>query len=324
ELVKTRPQPRVVAAASVAPELLDDAFDTVHLPPLGFREFCRVRGVPELGAPPLDLFGPQLPLEADEADDHLFSRVLDPVLADYLVRGGFPEAVFEPDLAAGHQLVRESVVQRAVYQDLPAVVGVLKLADLERVLLAALLQGGAPIHVEAFADAVELDSKTVGRYLDHLSRAFLLTSLKNFAASTDRSRARFFPIDPAIPNALFERGAGVLAKPEERQSLLTGTVVAHVQNAARERGLDVAYFREGDLACDLVLVSPEGAVPVLIVDREEVGEEDAALAERIMKKMQARSAFLLTRSGPRRRAPVTFIETIYHLPAAYFLYALNP
>ena len=54
------------------------------------------------------------------------------------------ETVLEPDHAVGHQLVREGVVARAVYQDLPAVAHVLKLADLERVLLAALLQGGSP------------------------------------------------------------------------------------------------------------------------------------------------------------------------------------
>jgi hypothetical protein len=146
--------------------------------------------------------------------------------------------------------------------------------------------------------------------------------VKNFAAATDRSRARVHPIDQALPNALLERGAAVLARPEERRSLLAGTVVAHVQHAARARGFDVAYFKEGDLECDLVLVSPAGAVPVLIVDKEEVGEEDAAYAERVMKRTQATSAFLLSRAAPRRRAPLTFFETIYHVPAAYFLYAV--
>jgi len=323
ELVKTRPRPRIVASASVAPGIVDEAFDTVELPPLKFREFCALRGVPELDAPPLDLLDPELPDDADPADDYLFQRVLDPVLADYLVRGGFPEAVYEPDLAQSHVSVRENVVARAVYQDLPLVVGVLKLAELERVLLAVLLQQGAPLQVESFADALELDRQTVGRYLDHLARAFLLSSLKNFAAMTDRSRARFFPVDPAVPNALFERGAGVLARPDERRGLLVGTLVAHVLGASRDRGFDVAYYREGELEADVVLVSPEGCVPVVYVDKEEAGEEEAAWVERLMKRTEARRAFLLSRGGPRRRAPITFFETVYHLPAAYFLYALQ-
>ncbi len=125
--------------------------------------------------------------------------MLDPVLADYLVRGGFPEAAFEPDLAVAHQIVRDGVVACAVYQDLPGVVGVAKVAELERVLLATQLHGVAPLHVESFADAVELDRQTVGRYLEHLSRAFLITTLKNYAASTDRSRPRVVPTDPALP-----------------------------------------------------------------------------------------------------------------------------
>ncbi|MGH7163694.1 MAG: ATP-binding protein, partial [Planctomycetota bacterium] len=289
ELVKTRPQPRIVAASAMRPELQDSSFDVVVLPTLRFREFCDLRGIPGLGAPPLDLLDPRLPAAVDPADDYLFDRILDPALADYLVRGGFPASVREPELPASQREIRDEVVARAVYQDLPNVVGVLKLADVERVLLAALLARGRPLTVEAFADTLALDRQTVGRYLEHLQRAFLVTSLKNFAASTDRSRPRFFPVDPGLPNALLERGAAVLAQPAERGSLLSGAVVAHVEDVARERGFDIAYFRDGDAEADVVLVSPEGVVPVLIVDREEVGEADAVSAERIMKKLQAKT-----------------------------------
>jgi predicted AAA+ superfamily ATPase len=323
ELVKTRPYPRLLAAAAVAPALEDPCFDVVHLPTFSFREFCDLRSIPDLGVPTLDPLEPRLPEASDAADDRLFGRVLEPLLADYLVRGGFPETALEPDLAVGQEVVREDVVARAVYQDLPAVVGVLKLADLERVLLAALLQGGSPVILEELCDALELDRATLHRYFDHLQRAFLLTSLKNFAAATDRSRARLHATDPALANALSERGAAVLARAPERRSLLAGAVVAHIQRVARERGLDVAYYREGDLEAEALLITPEGALPIVLCDQDEAGDEEAAAVERIMRRVQARAAFLLSRGGPRRKAPLTFFETIYHLPAAYFLYALG-
>jgi predicted AAA+ superfamily ATPase len=322
ELVKTRPHPRFVGAASVSPGVADPvAFDTVHLGPLSFREFCALKGLPDLGAPPLDLGDPRLPDRTDPREDFLFHRVLDPMLADYLVRGGFFETALAPDPAQAHELVRQEVVARAVYQDLPAVVNVDKVGELERVLLAALLQGGLVVR-EALADVLEIDPSTVSRYLDLLARAFLLLELRNFAGVVDRSRVRLFPVDPALPNALFERGAAVLARPEERRSLLAGALVAHLQRAARERGFDLAYFREGDLEADAVLVGPEGAIPVLLVDREEAGEEEAAQAAKVLKRTQASNAFVLSRAGPRVRAPVTFFESVYHLPASYFLYAL--
>ncbi len=320
ELVRTRPRPRFLAASSVAPALEDPAFETHTLRPLSFREFCDWRGVPGLDATPLDLESPTIP-ERNDADDHLYQRVLDPLLADYLVRGGFPECLVETE--DGQHALRENVVARAIYRDLPAVVGVQRVADVERVFLAALLLGGEPLHVEAFADAVELDRQTVGRYLDHLERVRLLTSLKNFAASTDRSRARVYPTDPGLVNALFERGIGVLADAVERRRLLLGAVVGQVAHSARERGLDVAYYREGDLEAEVVIVSPDGAVPVVVFDHDDIGDEEVAHVERLMKRTQARRAFLLSRGGPRRREAVTFFETIFHLPAAYFLYALE-
>ena len=99
-------------------------------------------------------------------------------------------------------------------------------------------------------------------------------------------------------------------------------MVSHVQQFARPRGFDVAYFRDGDLEADVVLVTPEGVVPIVVVDREEVDEEDAARIQRLMKRMQSPTAFLLSRARPRRKAPISFFESVYHLPAAYFLYSL--
>jgi predicted AAA+ superfamily ATPase len=323
EVVETRPRPRIVAAAAVAPGAEETAYDRVYLPPLTFREFSELRGVADLGAPPLDLFQPELPAGSQPEEDYLFDRILDPLLADYLVRGGFPAPAFEPDLAVGLQSVRDDVVARAIYQDLPGVVGVVKIGDLERVLLATQLHGVGPLTVEAFADALELAPQTVGRFLDHLARAFLVTTLKNFAAVTDRSRARVFPTDPSLPNALLERGVDVMGRTEERRALLVSTIVSHVELVARERGFDTAYFREGDLEAEIVAVRPEGVVPIVVVDREDVDEQDAARAERVMKRLQASSCLLLSRARPRRRKSVSFFESVYHLPAAYFLYALR-
>ncbi len=309
ELVKTRPRPRILAASAVAPATAEAEYDTVALPPLRFREYCDLRGLPDLGAPPLEILEPRLPKESRPEEDYLFDRVLDPMLADYLVRGGFPEAVFEPDLAAAQQALREGVVARAVYQDLPAVVGVLKLADLERVLLATLMHGTGPLVVEALSDEVGLDRATVARYLDHLERAQLLTGLRG-----DRPRGRYFPQDPAVPNALLGRGAEVLARPEARDHLLAGVVCSHLVSHCAERGMSIHSFREGELEGDFVVAGPQGTRLVLL---GEVAEP-----ERLLQRTQADAAFLLYGSRSRRLEALSFFESLLHLPAAYFLYAL--
>ncbi|MHC4954411.1 MAG: ATP-binding protein [Planctomycetota bacterium] len=322
ELIDTRPQARFVAASAVADGQHDPSYDHVRVPPLRFREQCALRGLPELGAPPLDPVALELPRDPDSADDYLFDRVLEPLLADYLVRGGFPEAALPSDPAEGRAQVREEVVARAIYEDLPAVVHVMTQADLERVFLAVLMHGSAPLPVESFSDALGLTSQTLGRYLDHLDRCFLLNTLRNFAASTERSRPRLFPTDPALPNAFLDRGAEVLAQPVARRDLLLGAIVAHVSLYAQERGFDLAYFKDGDLEADIVLVTPEGALPILLFDREEVGEEEVARVDRLMKRMSVQRAIVLSRARPRRREAITFFESVDHLPASYFLYAL--
>ena len=323
ELIATRPQAHFVASSSVAPGEPSADYDTVRVPPFRFREVCGLRGLPDLGAPPLDPVDLALPDESDPADDYLFHRVLEPLLADYLVRGGFPDAVLPSDPGAGRAAVRQEVVARAIYQDLPSVVSVMTQADLERVLLATLLHGSDPIHVEAFSDSLGLDSKTLGRYHGHLERAFLITELRNFAASTERSRPRVYPTDPALANAFLERGTEVLADAAVRRELLAGAVVSHVADYAAARGFDLAYYREGDVEADLVLVTPDGALPILLIDREEMGEEEASRVDRLMRRTDSRRAIVLSRARPRRREALTFFEAVDHLPAAYFLYALR-
>jgi len=149
ELLATRPQAHFIASSSVAPGEADPDYDTVRVPPFRFREVCAFRGLPDLGAPALDLVDLQLPDHPDPADDYLFHRVLEPLLADYLVRGGFPDSVVPTgptfDLAGSRAAVRQHVVARAIYQDLPSVVNVSTQSDLERVLLATLLHGSGPI-----------------------------------------------------------------------------------------------------------------------------------------------------------------------------------
>ncbi len=248
--------------------------------------------------------------------------MLDPLLADYLVRGGFPEAVLPSDPAEGRARVREAVAARAIYEDLPSVVHVLTQADLDRVLVAVLQHGTAPLAVEAMSDALGLRSATLGRYIDHLERCFLLHTLRNFAATTERSRPRLFPGDPALPNAFFERGAEVLAQPEARIELLRAAIVDHLSHYASQRGFDLAYFREGDLEADVVLVTPEGPLPILLFDREELGDEEVARVDRLMKRMEVRRAIVLSRARRRRREALSFFETVDHLPVSYFLYAL--
>ena len=55
----------------MSPGSEESVYDTVYMPPLRFREFCALRGVPELDAPPLDLLEPRMPEQSDPADDYL-------------------------------------------------------------------------------------------------------------------------------------------------------------------------------------------------------------------------------------------------------------
>lgn len=145
--------------------------------PLSFREYLAFKDV---SYEPIGLHGKELARLFDE-----FTRTL-----------GFPELVGERDKAVIRKYVRESIVDRIVYRDLPGVLKIRDIALMEQLLGIIMEEPGQIIEVSALSRELGASRQTVSTYLSHLEKSFLVRKLYNYSTGrrkVERKLKKYYP-----------------------------------------------------------------------------------------------------------------------------------
>jgi uncharacterized protein len=257
-------------------------------------------GVADLGSPP-----------PDEAER------LDAALADYFLRGGFPEAAVADDLAEARRRLRQDILDRSLGRDILDVVSV-DARILERLFLRICLAPGGQWNEANVAQELGISRPTVGKYVQILEEAFLVFRLPNLA-SPIRGQSKVYLVAPAIRQALLASDEAMVRRPEE-WGMLTENVIAGTTVGTRPDASQIGFWRRGLYECDVVVVNPSGLTELLEVKRGGRGAvrgiEVAAAAVGLPSV-----GFVLARSWPSEElAPVPPLQSLRRYPAVAWLY----
>lgn len=147
------------------------------LEPLTFREYLLFRGIK---FEPIGLYEKEL-ARAFTA----FTRTM-----------GFPELVDTDDRAVVRKYVRESIVEKILYRDLPGIFGLRNVAVLESLLNILMEEPGQLLDLSTLAGELNVSRQTVSTYLSHLEDSFLLRKLYNFSTGrrkVERKLKKYYP-----------------------------------------------------------------------------------------------------------------------------------
>ena len=161
--------------------------------PLTFREYLGFRGVP---FEPLQLYRREL------------LREFDP----FLRTQGFPELVGVTDRAHTRRFLREGVVEKVLFRDLPGLLGRRDLGVMESLLNLFVEEPGQIARTEELAGTLRVSRKTVAQYLLYLERSFLLRKLYNFAPGRRKQERRLKKFYPAVLSPDLPFGADALSR----------------------------------------------------------------------------------------------------------------
>ncbi len=148
-----------------------------QLRPLSFREYLRFK-------------------EADYEPIGVHERELEAHFDAFLRTQGFPELVDVEDRAVARKYLRESLVERIVFRDLPTLTGLQNIEALESVLNILMEEPGQIVKVNDLAGQLDVSRKTLSNYLNYLEQAFLLRKLYNYSRSrrkVERKLRKFYP-----------------------------------------------------------------------------------------------------------------------------------
>jgi len=145
--------------------------------PLSFREYLSFKGVKH---EPIALHEREL-VRAFDA---------------FVLTQGFPELVDVTERAVVRKYLRESIVEKVVFRDLPGLLGIRDLSVLESVINLLMEEPGQIIQTSELAGTLAVSRDTLSNYLAYLEQSFLLRKLYNFSMGrrkVERKLRRYYP-----------------------------------------------------------------------------------------------------------------------------------
>jgi len=116
---------------------------------------------------------------------------------------GFPEMVGVTDRIAIRKYLRESIVEKVLFRDIPAHSRINDPSRLESLLNMIMDEPGQMIQLSQLAGEMGLSRKTLSVYLAHLENSFLIRKLYNYSTGrrkVERKLKKYYPIivSPAL------------------------------------------------------------------------------------------------------------------------------
>lgn len=212
----------------------------VRVEPLSFREFCRLRGGHDISYDRLRYAG----------------DALEPLLSEYMEKGGFPELVGgESDGFKIREYVRSIVIDRIVARDIPEEFGIRDLDLLRRLTEVLMLNPGMIVNLDKLASSLGGRNRiTVSNFLSYMEYSFLIRTVGNYRPGVEaasRKLRKAYPYLPAFHTAMLGGASGA----QDQGRILENTMASVLEPEF--------YYRSGDTEIDFVLREGGGkAIPV--------------------------------------------------------------
>lgn len=227
-LVDSYPNYRFIASGSAAAALKLKSqesgagrFTDFMLPPLTFAEYLRF----------VDLER-KLIIETinKETDKPKYStsdpKLLNSEFINYLNYGGYPEAVFAPQIQADpSRYIKSDIIDKVLLRDLPSLYGIHDIQELNRLFTTLAYNTGNEVSLEDLSQSSGVAKNTIRRYLEYLEAAFLIRRITRIDQNVKRfKRATTFKVyltNASMRSALF----GPVDSDHESMGSLTETAI---------------------------------------------------------------------------------------------------
>ncbi|NYZ76968.1 ATP-binding protein, partial [Candidatus Micrarchaeota archaeon] len=143
--------------------------------PLSFKEYLAFRKIPQTG---------------------LYKDEMIKALDHYVLIGGFPELVDEFDNFFIRKYIREGIIDKAIYQDIPKRYKLEDPSLLERIMNIIIDNPGLLIDKNNLANTLGVFRTTVSKYLFYLESSFLIKGLYNYsrnASTSEKKLKKYYP-----------------------------------------------------------------------------------------------------------------------------------
>lgn len=126
----------------------------------------------------------------------VYEKELAKLFKEYTLTLGFPELVGIKDKDIVKKYVKESIVEKAVYRDIPTLFRVRDISVVESLLNIFMEEPGQLVELNSLSGDLNISRQTLANYLTYLESAFLIRKLYNFSRSmrkVERKLKKYYP-----------------------------------------------------------------------------------------------------------------------------------
>ncbi len=253
--------------------------------PFSFREFFEYR----TGVKPEKM-------QIEEIDTLLVKKYEEKakiVFQEYCETGGFPN-LFGVDQGIQQKLMREDIVEKALYRDIVSIYDIKKPEMLERLFIYLANTTAQTANVNSISKRIGFSRQYLSKYITYLKNAYFIIAFRKYSKSagkTIRSAEKIYCIDPAMISiflsAEFEFEAGhifesIVARHLFGKSVFYWKNYHEVDFVVKENGLlpiEVKYksqYSDKDLAGLLEFCRKYGCKKAALITKDMFGKKEIA------------------------------------------------
>lgn len=131
----------------------------------------------------------------------LYEKELVKLFKEYAITQGFPELVGTKDKDIVKKYVMESIVEKAIYRDIPTLFRIRDVSVVESLLNIFIEEPGQIVELNSLSNDLNISRQTLANYLTYLEKAFLIKKLYNFSRSMRKVERKLKKYYPAVISA---------------------------------------------------------------------------------------------------------------------------
>ena len=253
---------------SLAGRILD-----FHVPVLGFREYLRLTKT-EVKAESLELLSPKLDWDKEYRAHLPLKEKASGALMSYLYSGAFPELAGNEDEDFIKSYIKNSIIDKIVYTDIPETFNVKNRELLMAILEYASKETAQLFEMSSLANALNVNRATISEYVNYLDLSFLLDTQANFTKSTIkqmRTLKKLHLVHPCIATAIRRHTKSEMALDE----LCGKYVESIIYQVLNDRYEHVNFYRNArNEEVDVVIRQNETILPIEVKFQNRIGPDD--------------------------------------------------
>ena len=149
----------------------------------------------------------------------LYEKELYKLFEEFMFSGGFPELVDIKDEGFIKNYIKETVVEKILFRDIPLMFPIRDISILESIFKIISSNPGQIIEINKLAGEVGISRRVVSLYLSYLENSFLIKRIFNFSKNQRKTAKKLKKYYPTIP-ALGFRYGGEDIKPKIFENVL--------------------------------------------------------------------------------------------------------